>query len=736
MCPMADKKLVIIESPAKARSLRSYLGGEYKVVASNGHVRDLPRKRLAVSDDGEYTPTYTILPEQRQKVRKLKSAARGYHKIYLAADPDREGEAICWHLSELLGGRGKSFKRLRFNAITKETVTTAIRSPQPLDMNLVNAQQARRVMDRLVGYKVSPYLWRTVGKGLSAGRVQTVALRLVREREDRIEAFEPREYWLLHADFVQDGKGFRATLHRRRGRRTDTVASSPSSLEEARRLEDEAEARESWSIASVQTKIRSRRPGPPFITSSLQQAAAGALRFSPSKTMRLAQSLYEGVELQKGEHTGLITYMRTDSVRISPPAMEECRDLVRKRFGEEALSEKPRRYRSSKGAQDAHEAIRPTDPARTPDDLRGVLDGDRLKLYELIWKRFVATQMAEAKLARTTVTVSSGELEFTCRGERMVTPGFADVDPGQVRVDKPLPELAEGAVTLEGLEKEQRFTKPPARFTEAKLVAEMKKLGIGRPSTYVSIISTLKRRKYVIREKGKLAPTELGSITVRLLVDLFPHIFETDFTARMEELLDEIARGRKGYVEVLDRLSRPLRSSLKTAMDNLGKVKRSLRQETDEECPRCGAPLAIRWGKYGRFYACTAFPECRYTRPLEEDLEEAEVDRRCPECGGRMLVRRGRYGRFLGCENAPDCRHTEPLPTGVSCPREGCDGELVERKSRKGKRFYSCNRYPECDYAIWNPPLDERCPRCGFPILEKRSRGIYCPNCRKKIRDS
>ncbi|MFO7951063.1 MAG: type I DNA topoisomerase [Candidatus Fermentibacteraceae bacterium] len=733
---MADKKLVIIESPAKARSLRSYLGGEYKVIASNGHVRDLPRKRLAVSDDGEYRPTYTILPEQRQKVRKLKSAARGYRKIYLAADPDREGEAICWHLSELLGGRGKSFKRLRFNAITRESVTAAVRSPQPLDMNLVNAQQARRVMDRLVGYKVSPYLWRTVGKGLSAGRVQTVALRLVREREDRIEAFEPREYWLLHADFVQDGKSFRAALHRRKGRRTDTVASSPSSLEEARRLEEEAEAREHWNIGSVQTKIRSRRPGPPFITSTLQQAAAGALRFSPSKTMRLAQSLYEGVELQKGEHTGLITYMRTDSVRISPPAMEECRDLVRKRFGEEALSKKPRRYRSSKGAQDAHEAIRPTDPARTPGDLRGVLGGDRLKLYDLIWKRFVATQMAEAKLARTTVTVDSGDLEFTCRGERMVTPGFAEVDPGQVRLDRPLPELAEGPVTLKGLEKEQRFTKPPARFTEARLVAEMKKLGIGRPSTYVSIISTLKRRKYVSREKGKLVPTELGSITVRLLVELFPHIFETDFTARMEELLDEIARGRKDYVEVLDRLSLPLRSSLKTAMDNLGKVKRSLSQETDEECPRCGAPLAIRWGKYGRFYACTAFPECRYTRPLEEDMEEAEVDRRCPECGGRMLVRRGRYGRFLGCENAPDCRHTEPLPTGVSCPREGCDGELVERKSRKGKRFYSCNRYPECDYAIWNPPLDERCPRCGFPILEKRSRGIYCPNCRKKIRDS
>jgi DNA topoisomerase-1 len=733
---MADKKLVIIESPAKARSLRGYLGSEYKVIASNGHVRDLPRKRLAVSDDGEYRPTYTVLPEKRGKVRKLKTAAKGYGKIYLAADPDREGEAICWHLSELLAGRGKVFKRLRFNAITRETVTAAVRSPQPLDMDLVNAQQARRVMDRLVGYKVSPYLWRTVGKGLSAGRVQTVALRLVREREDRIEAFEPQEYWLIHADFGSGESAFTATLHRRRGRRTDTVKSAPSGSGEAERLKAEAEEVEAWRISSVDRKIRSRRPGPPFITSTMQQAAAGALRFSPSRTMRLAQSLYEGVELEKGEMTGLITYMRTDSVRISPSALESCRGLVEKLYGPDALSGKPRRFRSSKGAQDAHEAIRPTDPARTPKSLKGWLDPAQLKLYELIWKRFVATQMAEAKLARTTVTVSGGELEFRCRGERMVSPGFAEVDPSQVRLDKPLPELSEGPVEMRSLSAEQRFTKPPSRFSEAKLVAEMKKLGIGRPSTYVSIISTLKKRKYVIREKGKLVPTELGTTTVRLLIELFPHIFETDFTARMEELLDEIARGRKGYVEVLDRLSRPLRSSLKTAMDNLGRVKRSLSQETDEECPKCGAPLKIRWGKYGRFYACTAFPKCRYTRPLEEDQESADVDRRCPDCGGKLMVRTGRYGRFLGCENAPDCRHTEPLPTGVDCPRGGCDGELVERRTRKGRRFYSCNRYPDCDYAVWNPPLDERCPRCGFPLLEKRSRGIYCPNCRKKIRDS
>ena len=733
---MAEKKLVIIESPAKARSLRGYLGSDYKVIASNGHVRDLPRKRLAVSNDGEYHPTYTILPEKRQTVRKLKTAARGYKRIYLAADPDREGEAICWHLSELLSGKGKVFKRLRFNAITRESVTAAVKTPQPLDMNLVNAQQARRVMDRLVGYKVSPYLWRTVGKGLSAGRVQTVALRLVREREDAIEAFNPQEYWLIHAEFVSGRQPFSATLHRRRGRRTDTVKSAPSNREDAEKLLAEAQAVEDWAISSMERKIRNRRPGPPFITSSLQQAAAGALRFSPSKTMRLAQGLYEGIELEKGERTGLITYMRTDSVRISPSALEACRDLVRQAYGERTLSGKPRRYRSSKGAQDAHEAIRPTDPSRTPESLKGVLDGDQLKLYDLIWKRFVATQMAEAKLARTTVTVTGDGLEFTCRGERMVSPGFAAVDPTQVRLDKPLPELAQGPVEVEALNNEQRFTKPPARFTEAKLVAEMKKLGIGRPSTYVSIISTLKRRKYVEREKGKLAPTELGTITVRLLVELFPHIFETGFTARMEELLDEMASGKKEYVEVLEKLSLPLRSSLKMAMENLGRVKKSLSQETDQSCPRCGSPLKIRWGKYGRFYACTAFPKCKFTKPLEEDQEDLGIDRSCPDCGGKLVVRTGKYGRFLGCENAPSCRHTEPLPTGVDCPRDGCDGELVERRTRKGRRFYSCNRYPECDYAVWNPPIDERCPRCGFPLLEKRSRGIYCPNCKKKIRDS
>jgi DNA topoisomerase-1 len=732
---LPDRKLLIIESPAKARSLRTYLGDDYDIVASNGHVRDLPRRRLAVKEDGSFEPTYTVLPEARKTVAMLKKKVRDFDKVYLAADPDREGEAICWHLSQLLDGENRTFKRLRFNAITRDTVLRSLKRPQGIDMNLVDSQQARRVMDRLVGYKVSPYLWRTLGKGLSAGRVQTVALRVVKEREDEISAFEPHDYWLIFADFEVGGKTLRAGLHKRSGKRVDTEKSAPSSKEAAEKLMAEVR-RLDWKVAKVDRKTVAKSPAPPYITSTLQQSAARRLSLSPSRTMRLAQQLYEGVEIAGGETSGLITYMRTDSVRVSPSAIEGCRRYVASSFGKDALYEKPRRFRSAKSAQDAHEAIRPTDVTKTPESLSRHLLKDQLRLYDLIWRRFVATQMRDAGIARTKVSIRGDKLEFFCSGERLIEPGFSRVDPGQLRVGSPLPEVQKGPAKLLDAASEKRTTRPPSRYTEAGLVAEMKKLGIGRPSTYVSIIDTLKRRKYVVLEARKLHVTELGATTAGLLVELFPDIFDPGFTASMEELLDDIAGGEIGYREALENLSQPLSSSLEIAMENIEEVRKRLVQPTDERCPKCGSRLTIRWGKYGRFYACSAFPACRYTRPLDAPSNEEIPDRKCPECGGKLVLRNGRYGPFLACENSPDCKHTESMPTGVRCPEPSCDGELVVRRTRKGRIFYSCNRYPECKFAMWNKPVDKKCPRCGYPILEQRKRGIYCPNCKKKIESS
>jgi DNA topoisomerase-1 len=732
---MSEKKLVIIESPAKARSLRNYLGKDYEVVASVGHVRDLPRNRIGVSEENGFQPTYTVLPEQRKTVASLKKKAASFSRIYLAADPDREGEAICWHLSRLLEGEGRTFRRLRFNAVTRSAVTEAVKHPSRIDMDLVDAQQARRVMDRLVGYRVSPYLWKTLGKGLSAGRVQTVALRLVQEREDRVVSFVPREYWVVTAEFASAVGSWTARLSRIDGRKADDEGSSPATGGEVEALRPRVTGAD-WELAAVDSRSRSRKPGPPFITSTLQAAASQQLSMAPGRTMKCAQELYEGIQAGGGEPEGLITYMRTDSFRVSPSAIQECSAYIASRWGGELAVEKPRRYRSSGGSQDAHEAIRPVDPSRTPESLKQYLTRDQYRLYELIWKRFLATQMRDAQVEKTTLLFTGDGLEFTCSGEKVTDPGFALVDPSQLRTEKELSgDPVKGPVKCTGVQCEQRFTSPPSRFTEAALVSEMKKEGIGRPSTYVSIISTLKKRKYVESRDRKLHPTELGTQAVRLLVDLFPHIFETGFTARMETLLDSVARGVTGYVEALSELSRPLSSSLEMAIKRLPEVRKNLEEGTGRECPRCGREMIVKWGQYGKFLACSGFPDCRYTEPLESQEGGRFEGRNCPECGAPLVLRNGRFGAYLACSNAPECRHSECIPTGVPCPVEGCDGELVERRTRKGRQFFSCNRYPACDYALWNRPLDRECPRCGFPILERRRKGIYCPRCRKKIED-
>ncbi|MCK5840636.1 MAG: type I DNA topoisomerase [Candidatus Sabulitectum sp.] len=725
------RKLVIIESPAKAKSLKNYLGKGWDVIASYGHVRDLPLNRIGVNSE-TLEPTYTVLPQKRSAVAKLRKVASSYKEIYLAADPDREGEAICWHIYKLLQGKDITFKRIRFNSITRDAIRAASQAASDIDMDLVDAQQARRVMDRLVGYKISPYLWRTVGKGLSAGRVQTVALRLIVERERVINSFVPREFWPVTAEFSQLGSMFQAKLFKYLGKRADGDKYSPGDKEKADTIL--ANARNAvWEITSVEEKLKTKKPLPPFITSSLQVAASGRFSMPPSVTMRIAQDLYEGFEIE-GETTGLITYMRTDSVRIEPAAIEDCRSFIRENMGTDQLASKPRRYRASGGAQDAHEAIRPTDVKRTPELMAGILDSRHLKLYTMIWNRYVATQMADSIIAETVVLVSGSDSEvlFKAAGQKMVTPGFSAADPGQLKVASEIPSLAKGAVDLRKVSAEQKYTKPLSRYSEAALVSEMKKKAIGRPSTYVSIIATLKKRTYVVLKEKKLFPTEVGIVTTDLLVKLFPHLFDVGFTAELEELLDLVASGKKSYKEAVSQLYTPLAASLEEAMRRLPEIKASMIKETTEKCPLCGRILLEKMGKFGKFLACSGFPSCRYTRPLGESAEVSKTDVKCSKCNKNMLLREGRYGRYLACSD-PKCGNTQPVPVGVKCPVENCTGELVERKSRKGKLFYSCDRYPDCKFAMWNKPVARECPRCGFPLLEERKKGVFCPSCKKKI---
>lgn len=728
------KNLVIIESPAKARSLKSYLGDRYEIVASYGHVRDLPRHYIGVDEKNNFKPTYTILPDKRKIVAQLKKKASGFSRIYLAADPDREGEAICWHLSKILEEDGRVFKRLRFNAVTKDTVLKALKNPSVIDMQLVDAQQARRVMDRLVGYKISSYLQKIIGRGKSAGRVQTVVLRIIQQREDEISSFVPVEHWLIEAEFNQKNQIIKAALFTVDGKRVDKPGKAPCSSEEALTVYNRIiDYTGEWTLSGIQRKKRSVKPPPPFITSTLQQAASTRLSYSPSRTMTIAQQLYEGIALEHKERSGLITYMRTDSVRISPESIKECRKYISRKYGSDTLSETQNRYRSSKGSQDAHEAIRPVSTELPPSSLSTVLTSPQLALYTLIWNRFLATQMKDAEIEKTTFTVTGADMEFKLTGDRLLLRGHSVIDPAFIRIEKELPEMKKGSVVLESATSEQKFTSPPPRFSEARLVAEMKKQGIGRPSTYVSTIKTLKNRKYVEKEGNLLKPTELGTTTERLLVRMFPHIFEIGFTASMEDLLDSIANGDESYVDVLEKMNLPLLSSLEKAMATVSDVRSDLQEVTDEPCPECGSPLVVRWGKYGKFKACTAFPKCKFSKPVKENAAVIFEGRSCSACGGKLLLNTGRYGRYLRCEKYPDCDHTEPVPVGVPCPNKDCGGELVEKRSRKGRVFFSCSRYPECKYAIWNKPLDRICPRCGFPILEERKKGIFCPSCKKKI---
>jgi len=729
----AKKSLVIVESPAKARTIKKYLGNRYEVMASVGHIRDLPKQKLGVNVEKGFEPEYIRIQGKTKVIRGLKDAARGAEAIYLAPDPDREGEAIAWHIAHELNGNSDNIFRVLFNEITEKAVQQAIKNPGRIDLQKVNAQQARRILDRLVGYMVSPLLWRNVSRGLSAGRVQSVALRLICEREREIKAFTPKEYWTIEALLQgQNPPPFQTRLHSKAGEKLEisNEAESQAIVEDLKR--------HPAIVREIQQKERRRYPVPPFTTSTLQQEAARQLRFSAKKTMVIAQRLYEGLDVGQEGPIGLITYMRTDSVRLAAEAQGEARDYVAQKIGAEFLPEAPPLYRSKKRAQEAHEAIRPTSVWRHPEELAPFLEKDDLALYRLIWNRFVASQMAPAVLDMTTVIIEAGPYELRATGSVVKFAGFMQlyIEGKDEEIQAPgangeeegegilFPMLRQGEnLDLLEVTPSQHFTQPPPRYTEASLVKELEQNGIGRPSTYALIMSTIRDRRYVLEENRKFVATQLGFLVNDLLVEYFPDIFDAEFTAQMEERLDAIEEGEKDWKETLSEFYAPFRIDLDKAEAKLAHLKRE-GEQTSEVCNRCGKPMIIRMGRYGKFLACSGYPECRNTRPLDKEKEEPEEvvqsDEICDQCGSPMVIKNGRYGKFLACSRYPECKATKPLSTGVPCPQPGCSGTIVERRSKRGKIFYSCSTYPNCEYALWDRPIPGECPQCHNPFLVEK----------------
>ncbi len=810
------KSLVIVESPAKAKTINKYLGKNFLVKASLGHVKDLPKKDLSVDVDNGFKPKYEVIEGKKKLITELKEAAKKVENIYLAADPDREGEAICWHLQEELKGKkndpdGPKFFRVMFNEITKNSIQKAFEKPLQVDINRVDAQQARRVLDRLVGYKISPLLWDKVRRGLSAGRVQTVAVRVIVEREREIRAFIKQEYWTIDANL--GGKKlpyFDARLLRFEDAKKHFPGGGAQDAPERTGAADiPNEAAANWivndladvayTVQSVGTKEKRRNPVAPFITSTLQQEASRKLRFSVKRTMMLAQQLYEGVELGKEGSVGLITYMRTDSTRISDDALAESRQYIGEKFGPEYLPASANIYKTKKDAQDAHEAIRPTSAMRSPEDLAKYLAEDQLKVYRLIWMRFLASQMTPAVFDQTTIDVttkgkSNSEYTFRATGSVMKFDGFLKVyeegkdvkDEEDDELKHKLPAVTEGEVLkFRTLKPEQHFTEPPPRYTEATLVKKLEADGVGRPSTYASILSTIQEREYVSKEGGKFTPTELGMVVTDLLLESFNNIFDVKYTARMEEELDEIEEGKLDWREAMAEFYERFMKDLGNAEEHMTNIKR-MEKPTDLSCDKCGKPLVIKWGKHGSFLACTGYPDCTYTRELTVDLpdiagadlteqgdeeycencgrtmvlkkgrfgtffactgypdckttkqiggpqKKADItlDEKCPNCDSNLVQKFGRFGEFTACSNYPTCKYVKQKTIGVSCP-ECTQGEVVERRSKRGKTFFGCNRYPDCDFVAWAKPVPEKCPDCsGSYLVEKFLKAgpiLQCPN--------
>lgn len=730
-----SKSLVVVESPAKARTISGILGAKYDVRASVGHVRDLPKSALGVDVERGFEPKYVIPREKSKAVKEIRLAVQNAPTVYLATDPDREGEAIAWHLIAAANMEGSDLRRVVFHEITPEAVREAFSHPREIDMQLVDAQQARRVLDRLVGYRLSPFLWKQVRRGLSAGRVQSVAVRRVVEREREIQDFVPKEYWSIDVQLakVEDAAGERSFRARLAGYVADKKQKLEiESREEAERLTALVKSA-AHNVLSVQKKVQSRRPAAPFITSTLQQEASRRLGFSAKRTMAVAQQLYEGLALGPRGEAGLITYMRTDSTQVSQSARAEAREYIGERFGREFLPPSPREYRKKvKGAQEAHEAIRPTSVRNDPDSIRRFLKDDQHRLYSLIWQRFLASQMADAQFDQTVVEIAAvpstdaDDLLLRATNTQLRFAGYRQLyeegrDNGEEEAmgTNPLPDdlAADDPLRLLETIPEQHFTEPPPRYTEATLVRTLEEKGIGRPSTYAPTMATIQDRGYVEKEGRALRPSDLGFVVNDLLVEHFPDFVDEKFTAGMEEELDEIADGERPWQPVVEQFYRPLEAALDAAKEAAPQ-----REMTDEKCEKCGRPMVVRWGRRGRFLACSGFPECRNSRSVEgeEEPQPEPTDEKCDECGSPMVIRSGRFGRFLACSRYPDCKGRRPLltKTGASCPKDG--GDIVERRSRKGRIFYGCANYPKCDFVVWSRPLTTPCPQCGSLITADR----------------
>lgn len=746
--------LVIVESPAKAKTIKKYLGPEFQILASYGHVRDLLPKEGAVDPKHDFKMKYELIGKNEKHVTAIVNAMKKADALYLATDPDREGEAISWHIYSILKLKKalgkKPVHRVVFHEITKSAVQAAIQHPREISMDLVNAQQARRALDYLVGFNLSPLLWKKIRYGLSAGRVQSPALRMIVEREDAIDKFESKEYWDIQADLAAEKKAFHAKLTVHEGKKVEQFTITNEKQAEAAKKKIVKAANGKLSVIKVEKKQRKRNPAMPFITSTLQQEAARKLGFAVQRTMRIAQQLYEGIEID-GELTGLITYMRTDSVTLATEAVAEIRDLIGDRYGKDNVPKEPREYKTkSKNAQEAHEAIRPTAVIRVPEEIKSYLSPEQFKLYDLIWKRTVASQMVSAKVDTTSVDMAAGDeqIQFRATGSVIVDPGYmrvyqegTDDKPDELANEHILPPLEQGDdVKLNEVNCHQHFTEPPPRYTEASLIKALEEHGIGRPSTYASIVSTLQTREYVELENKRFTPTDIGRVVAKFLTQYFDRYVDYDFTAKLEDDLDEISRGEQEWVPLLGSFWDPFKKLIDEIAESV-KRKDVTQEKMDENCPECGKPLSIRLGKRDRFIGCTGYPDCSYTRTLHGDPDEKENNdelvegRECPDCGGDLKIKHGRYGKFIGCGNYPKCKHIEslnkPQETGVDCP-ECQKGKIVQRKSRRGKIFFSCNRYPDCKYALWNEPIAEQCPTCAWPLLtikvtKRRGTEHVCP---------
>lgn len=753
------KNLLIVESPAKTKTLARFLGDDFEIMATVGHIIDLPKSKIGVDPDKKFKIQYETISGKEKVITALKKAAKKAEKIYLAPDPDREGEAIAWHVENTLKKTTKAeFVRVSFNEITKSAVLKAIKTPTKINMNLVNAQQARRALDRIVGYKVSPFLWQTVARNLSAGRVQSVALRLVCEREEAIEKFIAEEYWQLFADLDAGKKKIITAKLYKIDKKSVVNATEKGANKVIISSEKEMKSyikeikKADFIVSNIKNSTSTRRPNAPFITSTLQQESAKVFGMAPKRTMSLAQKLYEGVEFGKEGSVGLITYMRTDSTRISTEAIKAVRKHITEEYGKEFLPAKPAVYSRKKSAQDAHEAIRPTNMHYTPERMKKHLSPQQHKIYTLIWNRFVASQMNPALYDIETIDIAADKYLFRVNARKIKFEGFLKVynvakepdengnnkNNGEISIDSLPPIKVGDKLKLDKLKPTQSFTKPPPRFSEAMLIKQLEADGIGRPSTYASIVSTIKDRKYVELTERKLYPTDLGKVVKKILVQSFPDLFNIEFTSNMEKDLDLIGIGEDDWVKVMKNFYQPFIDTLESLKGKQKEIKESLIEKTDIKCDKCKSQMVIKWGRNGQFLSCSDYPKCKNAKPLPGEEENNKTDKKCEKCGSPMVIKTGRFGKFMACSSYPDCKTTAAITLGVKCPKEGCDGELVERKTKARRLFYGCNKFPKCDYASWDMPVDKPCPSCKNPFLVAKStkaKGDFlkCPTCKHEI---